>query len=175
MSLKKITYLRCFFTDDEHCYRETETLFTHTIAIVHSTVRCTTPHHTTLNNLTLLHNQFRGFALGGKGNVLESPLSASTNTRTPSTKSSAGSTVRSINRSGVRSQGSDTSPGDADVLEVSTEVVGVRTGVVDEIVDPSNHSLRLLIFLTLLAFNCIFNVCPPVSTSKYPLPVREAR
>lgn len=68
--------------------------------------------------------------MGGKGNVLESPLSTSTNTRTPSTKSSAGSTVRSINRSGVRSQGSEASPGDADVLEVSTDDVGVRAYVI---------------------------------------------
>ena len=71
------------------------------------------------------YTRYRGFALGGKGNVLESPLSTSTNTntRTPSTKGSGASTVRSINRSGVRSQGpgSDASPGDADadVLEVS--------------------------------------------------------
>ena len=136
-------------------------------------MRYTTPHHTTLNNLSLLNNQFRGFALGGKGNVLESPLSTSTNTRTPSTKGSAGSTVRSINRSGVRSQGADTSPGDADVLEVSTDVVGVRvrTDVVDEMVDQTTSSvLRISLF-----YNSYYHTCSPVSTFKHSLSVREAR
>ena len=120
----------------------------------------TTPHHITLNNLSLLNNQCRGFASGGKGNVLESPLSTSTNTRTPSTKGSAGSTVRSINRSGVRSQSSDTSPGDADILEVSTEactdvigvstdVIGVSTDITDEIVDQPFLRCCLFFFFTI--------------------------
>jgi hypothetical protein len=136
----------------------------------HTTPHHTTPHNTTLNNLTLLNNLYRGFALGGKGNVLESPLSTSTNTRTPSTKGSAGSTVRSINRSGVRSQDSGTSPGDADVLEVSTEVVeirsdviGVRTDVLDVIVDQTTSSvLRISLY-----YSSFYHVCSPVSTSKH--------
>jgi hypothetical protein len=116
--------------------------------------------------------------LGGKGNVLESPLSTSTNTRTPSTKGSAGSTVRSINRSGVRSQGSDTSPGDADVLEVSTDVLGVRTDVIKVGTDFMNEIVDQIlsaVLLVSLSYNSFYHACSPVSTSKHPLSVREAR
>ena len=103
--------------------------------------------------------------MGGKGNVLESPLSTSTNTRTPSTKGSAGSTVRSINRSGVRSQGPDTSPGDADVLEVSTDVVEVRADVIDVIMGQIVPPVILISF-----YNSYYHVRSPISTSKHLLP-----